>query len=176
MDDTQRKLQILDERVEARVQAIRAKKDWWLCRRGCDYCCRHLARALELSPPEWARVDEAVAALPTAIRHDIEQKISALLLEISQHSTQPHIACPFLDSDSGACHIYDARPIACRTYGFFVARSGNQYCSLIEAELSSRGDDDIVWGNADAISDALERISPELIPFDVHYSSKLISI
>ncbi|WP_460207834.1 hypothetical protein [Scytonema sp. NUACC21] len=49
MNEAQQKLQIIDEGVEARVQAIRAEHDWWLCRRGCDGCCHQLAHPPELS-------------------------------------------------------------------------------------------------------------------------------
>lgn len=169
MNDAQQKLQIIDDRIEARVQAIRADRDWWPCRRGCDHCCRHLARPLELSPLEWVRVDEAVAALKTQIRASVNNKINELLVQIAEDTVGSHVVCPYLDESSGSCLIYEARPIACRTYGFFVARNGDRYCKLIESEVSSRGDNDIVWGNAEAIDDELGRKSGASIPFEVHY-------
>ncbi|MBW4469884.1 MAG: hypothetical protein KME45_05710 [Stenomitos rutilans HA7619-LM2] len=45
-------LQRLDAQIEARAQAIRADRDWWPCRRGCDACCRRLAYPPELSAAE----------------------------------------------------------------------------------------------------------------------------
>ena len=172
MNDAQRKLQILDDRIEARVQAIRKQRDWWPCRRGCDRCCRHLARPPELSSSEWVRVDEAVAALPSPVRTEVEKRIDALLVQIAEDTVGSHVVCPYLDSGSGSCRIYDARPLACRTYGFFVTRDRDQYCELIETEVSSRGDNDIVWGNADAIDEASRRISGDPIPFHTHYHSR----
>jgi uncharacterized protein len=172
MNDVQQQLQLLDERVESRVQAIRDSRDWWPCQRGCDYCCRHLARPPELSPLEWERVDKAVAALSPSIRTEIETHINALLRKIAEDTVGLHVICPYLDEISGSCLIYDARPVACRTYGFFVGRDRDLYCHIIETEVSSRGDDEIVWGNNDAICKDLERISGSLIPFHLHYSSR----
>ncbi len=39
MNEAQEKLQIIDEQIEERVQAIPTEHSWWLCRRGCDGCC-----------------------------------------------------------------------------------------------------------------------------------------
>ncbi|MBR8837270.1 MAG: YkgJ family cysteine cluster protein [Stigonema ocellatum SAG 48.90 = DSM 106950] len=169
MNDAGQKLQILDERVESRVKAIRADRDWWPCRRGCDHCCRHLACPPELSREEWVRIEDAIAVLATPIRTEIEQKIDALLVQIAEDTVGQHVVCPYLDDRSGSCLIYDARPIACRTYGFFVARDHNQYCHIIDTEVTSRSDRGIVWGNAEAIGDAHLRISGAPIPFHVYY-------
>ncbi|MEC4812051.1 MAG: YkgJ family cysteine cluster protein [Scytonema sp. PMC 1069.18] len=121
-DGVQQKLQLLDERVESRFQAIREGRNWWPCRRGCDHCCRHLAQPPELSPLEWARVDEAIAALAVPIRAEVEKKIHELLIKIAENTVGSQVVCPYLDENSGSCLIYDSRPIACRTYGFFVGR------------------------------------------------------
>ncbi|GET44401.1 YkgJ family cysteine cluster protein [Microseira wollei] len=169
MNDPRHKLLVLDSRVLRRVQEIRATRDWWPCRRGCDRCCRHLAHPPELSPEEWVRVDEAVAALPATIRTEVEQKIDALLRQIAENNVGKHVVCPYLDQVEGSCRIYEARPIACRTYGFFVARDGEQYCEMIETEVASRDERHIIWGNAEAIRDEIERISGAPIPFEVHY-------
>lgn len=171
MNQAQQKLLDLEQRIEVRVQDIRASRDWWPCRRGCDRCCRQLAQPPELSLQEWVRIDEAIAALPVPIRAEIEQKIDKLLVQIAENTVTSQIMCPYLDENEGACRIYDARPIACRTYGFFVARDGNDYCQIIKNEVSSRIDTatDIIWGNAESIRNEIERVCGELIQFDVHY-------
>ena len=169
-NDTQQKLQELDERIAARSQAIRVEHDWWPCQRGCDQCCRQLAHPPELSSEEWVRVDEAVAKLAVPTRAEIEMKINALLLQIAEEAVGSHVVCPYLNESEGACHIYEARPVACRTYGFFVARDHDQYCQLIETEVASRPDQAIVWGNAAGVRREIEQISGAPIPFNVHYS------
>jgi uncharacterized protein len=169
MTDTQEDLRQLGDRIEARVQAIRAEHDWWPCRRGCDHCCRNLARPLELTIAEWSRVDEAVAALPATISSEIQINIRALLNQIEGALTTSMI-CPYLNQQDGCCYIYAARPIACRTYGFFVARDHDQYCTLIETEVASRGDRSITWGNAEVVRHDLNQIGGTLIPFDVYYN------
>lgn len=175
MNNTHQKLQMIDEQIEARVQAIHAEHDWWLCRRGCDGCCRQLALPPELSQLEWARVDEAVAALDPTVRVEVDKKIDALLVQIAEDTVEPHIVCPYLDKQSGSCLIYDARPIACRTYGFFVERNSDLYCKLIETEVKARGND-IVWGNAEVINEELMRLGGQTITFEVHYQCRLDSV
>lgn len=171
MNQAQQKLLALEQRIEARVQDIRASRDWWPCRRGCDGCCRQLAQPPELSLQEWVRIDEAVAALPAIIRTEIEQKIAQLLVQIVENTVSSQVVCPYLDENEGACRIYDARPIACRTYGFFVAHNGNDYCQIIENDLSSHVDTstDIIWGNAESICSEIQGVCGELISFDLHY-------
>lgn len=169
MSNIQTQLQHLDARIGARMQAILDHQDWFPCRRGCDQCCRQLAHPPELTPGEWARIDRAIAALPDVLRTQIQEKIQALLTQIVQGTTPAAIVCPFLNDREGACHIYEARPIACRTYGFFVARNHNQYCTLIEAELEQRHHPPILWGNASSVQHELAAIDDILIPFAAHF-------
>jgi Fe-S-cluster containining protein len=168
MNNTDQKLQTIDDRIQATVQGIQVAHDWWLCRRGCDGCCRRLARPPELTQLEWARVDQAVAMLTPTVRAEVEHKIDALLVQIAENTVGQYVVCPYLDENSGACLIYDSRPIACRTYGFFVTRTSDLYCKLIETEVNARGDH-IVWGNAEVIDDQLTRLAGEPISFKVHY-------
>jgi Fe-S-cluster containining protein len=169
MSNANQPLHHLDTQIESRVQTIRADRDWWPCRRGCDHCCRHLAHPPELSPAEWERVDAAVASLPAPIQEVVEQKIDTLLRQLVEQETSSAVVCPYLDEQEGACRIYEARPIACRTYGFFVTRDQDQYCEQIEAEVNNRRKDTIVWGNAEAIRTNLEQMSGTPIPFEEHY-------
>ena len=48
-----------------------------------------------------------------------------------------HHICPFLDREAGSCLIYDHRPVACRTYGFYVERDRGLYCGQIESRVNS---------------------------------------
>ncbi len=173
MSEGKHPLQNLDEQIESRVQGIRADRNWWPCRRGCDHCCRQLAHPPELSPAEWERVDAAVTNLPASVQLVVEQEIDALLRRIVERVLSSAVVCPYLDEQEGACRIYDARPIACRTYGFYIARDHDQYCKQIETEIHNRGEDTIVWGNAESMRRDLEQISGMPIPFEVHYRDRL---
>lgn len=173
MDEIRQLLHDIDERIELRVQAIRSERDWWPCQRGCDHCCRHLAHPPELSAAEWERVDEAVAQLSSLERVVVEQRINALQQQIAENTLGSFVVCPYLNEQEGACRIYHARPIACRTYGFFVARDQDQYCQQIETEINQRRENAIVWGNAEAVRHQLEQISTAPITFEKHYGRQL---
>lgn len=175
MNDVEQSLQALDARIESRVQAIRGERDWWPCQRGCDHCCCNLAHPPELSLAEWERVDRAVVELPESAKATIAQKIDALLQQIAEKTLTASVACPYLNEQEGSCYIYDSRPIACRTYGFFVARHHDQYCNLIETQIHDREDHAVVWGNADAICNEVERISGKPISFEMHYRDRGIA-
>ena len=61
------------------------------------------------------------------------------------------VVCPLLDPVSGACPVYAARPVACRTYGFYVQRELGLYCREIESRVADGALSAVVWGNHDAI-------------------------
>lgn len=168
MNNTQQQLQALDQRIATRMQALAATHEWWPCHRGCDRCCRQLARPLELTAAEWSRLDEAIATLPATIQTEITGKIRILLRQIAEGTLPQSVVCPYLNEQEGICQVYESRPIACRTYGFFVSRHDNQYCQIIETEVNSRGDANITWGYVESIQQELQQISGDVIPFDVH--------
>ncbi len=164
-------LQALDHQIQAKMQTLTTTHDWWPCRRGCDACCRQIAQPPALSSLEWERLDAAVAALPTAIQTAINQRLQALLSQIEAGTQNASVVCPYLDPTAAACHIYAARPIACRTYGFFVSRHDNEFCQLIAAAVADHHEAEIVWGNGAAIAHELQRLSGPAIPFAVHYGA-----
>lgn len=174
MSEVRPLLHSLDESIDARVAAIRAERDWWPCRRGCDSCCRQLAHPPELSPAEWERVDAAVAKLSAPMQALVGQRIDALLQQIAEQTLSLAVVCPYLDEQEGACRIYESRPIACRTYGFFVARDHDQYCEQIETEVNHHRDEAIVWGNGESIRQKVERLSGTPISFEGHYGDRPI--
>jgi Fe-S-cluster containining protein len=104
-----------------------------------------------LTAPEWLRLRAAIAELSPEIRNEIEQGVASMTGE------RP-VVCPMLDRESGACRVYAARPVACRTYGFYADREGGLFCRMIEAEAAVR--DDIVWGNQEAVEARLDAIGP----------------
>lgn len=127
-------LRVLHEKVATRAQSIETAHGSWPCRKGCDTCCTRLAALPELTAAEWELLRSAVAVLPA----EVHGRIAALAGEVRP------IVCPFLEA--GACLVYEARPVACRTYGFYVDRDGGQYCGIVES-LNA----DVVWGSGAAV-------------------------
>lgn len=141
-------LTLLLEQVERRCDAIRSAHGNWPCRKGCDACCRRLAAVPLLSPPEVELLREGVSTLPPEVRAGIAARISGL-------GAAP-IVCPFLDEDAAACLIYECRPVACRTYGYYVDREAGLYCSAIR-DAVDRGDfAGVLWGNQEAVDRRLD--------------------
>jgi Fe-S-cluster containining protein len=168
-DEGRTALDAFAARVEARVVAIRSARDDWPCRRGCDGCCRRLRRPPELTAAEWARVDEAVAALDPVARSRVGARVEALLARIARGDSGPFV-CPYLDEREGACRIYAARPLACRTYGFFVSRGEPEVCEIIDREvLGAPGADRIVWGNSGSLATEVAASLGEAVSFAAHF-------
>ena len=136
--------------IDDRVQSIRNTVTDWPCAKGCDACCHRLAEIPMLTKAEWALLSEGLAALPPELLGRIRQKMAAL----ESQSSRP-VVCPFLDRSSGACPVYAQRPVACRTYGFYVQRNRGVYCREIETRESEGTLAGVVWGNHDAIDASL---------------------
>ena len=143
-------LQQLHLDIDRRVGSIREDSPDWLCGKGCDQCCRRLAEVPQLTAAEWALLQEGLAALTADHLQEISRKISAL----ADQPSRP-IVCPLLDQSSGACPVYLQRPVACRSYGFYVQRDLGLYCHDIESLVAEGKLADVVWGNHDAIDQRL---------------------
>ncbi len=86
-------LPLLDAQIEARCRSVRDAHPYWPCAEGCDHCCRSLPHLPEFTADEWARLRDALAALPDAIREDIQRRTRA---------EQAHpVSCPLLDTERG---------------------------------------------------------------------------
>jgi Fe-S-cluster containining protein len=132
--------------IEARVRAIRNDNHDWLCRLGCDGCCRRLAEVPKITAEEWDLLQEGLAALPSEQLREISQEIAALAGQVLRP-----IVCPMLDQADGACLVYAQRPVACRTFGFYVQRDLGLYCKDIESRVADGALAEVVWGNHDII-------------------------
>ena len=132
--------------IETRVNAIRDSHPDWLCRQGCDGCCRRLAEVPRITAEEWDLLQEGLAALPPERLREIGREIAALAGQVSRP-----IVCPLLDRMAGACLVYTHRPVACRTYGFYVQRDLGLYCKDIESREADGALAEVVWGNHDVI-------------------------
>ena len=136
--------------IDARVDSIRENRPDWLCGKGCDNCCRRLAAVPQLSAAEWALLREGLARLSPEQLDEVSQKMAAL----GAVPARP-VICPLLDQITGACPVYAQRPVACRTYGFYVQRDLGLYCHDIESRVAEGALADVVWGNHDAIDQQL---------------------
>ena len=143
-------LSVLHEAVEHRVDAIRQHAPGWLCGKGCDRCCRQLAALPQLTTVEWNLLYEGFGALPAEQQASVRRRLTAL-----GATPTARVTCPLLDPASGACPVYAQRPVACRTYGFYVQRDKGLYCGDIEAQVASGALDDVVWGNHETIEQQL---------------------
>lgn len=137
--------------IDTRVQAIRDDHSDWLCGLGCDGCCHRLAEIPFLTAAEWDLLKEGLALLPPEQLQDIGQDIAAL----ADQSSRP-VVCPMLDQSAGACRVYAHRPVACRTYGFYVQRDQGLYCKDIESRVAGGAWAEVVWGNQVAVDHRLD--------------------
>ena len=148
-------LEILDARIDARAAATQAEHPFWPCRRGCDHCCRTLSRLPMLTAPEWHRVSAAIDALPSSTQ-------AAIRARTLSATTDAPVMCPMLDEALGECRVYNARPIVCRTYGFYTERDAGLHCSDVRDAIRYNGaTDTVIWGNGDSINAALDALGPQ---------------
>ncbi|MEI9974280.1 MAG: YkgJ family cysteine cluster protein [Ignavibacteriota bacterium] len=147
-----RLIQIRDT-VRLRTEEIARTQPSWPCRKGCDDCCRSLASVPRVTREEWHALSAAVADLPEATAAAALRRIRD-----SATATRP-VVCPLLDTDSGACLVYEARPVACRAYGFYAERESVLGCTRIET--IGQGLPDIVWGNHAALEDRLRLLGAD---------------
>jgi len=164
-------LPVLDREIEARARAIQETEPYWPCKEGCDLCCRSLPHLPTISATEWERLGPAIDALPREVQGDIRRRIdeaSASEASASEASAcdadasaapagaRPRVTCPLLDLERGACRVYEARPIACRTYGFFTERDAGLHCALVTDAIAEHdAAERIIWGNGERIADAM---------------------
>jgi Fe-S-cluster containining protein len=132
--------------IDARVNTIREGNTDWQCKMGCDGCCHRLAEIPRLTRTEWDFLQTGLSALPIEIRQEIIQAVT----ELSEQSTQ-FVVCPMLDKSKGACRVYECRPVACRTFGYYVQHDKGLYCNDILECVTSGALNEVVWGNQNII-------------------------
>lgn len=148
-------LLVLHGEIALRAGATVAAQPEFPCRKGCDHCCRHLASLPVLTQPEWEWLREGIDALPAGVRAGVLERLAAL----GPQPARP-VCCPLLDAEAGACLVYEHRPVACRTYGFYVERDNGLYCETI-LSAAQRGEfDHVVWGNHAAVEERLAGMGP----------------
>jgi Fe-S-cluster containining protein len=126
--------QLLTEMAGTMAEAARRSGEWLACHIGCTQCCigpfgitqldaLRLRRGME----ELERVDLVRAAAVRARADAYVERIAAiypgdartgeLFEEDDLPESMDELPCPALDPATGACELYDARPITCRSFG-----------------------------------------------------------
>ena len=141
-------LRILEADIAQRAGSLIQAHAHWPCRKGCDACCRRLAAPPSLTAPEWERLREGIASLPAHAGAEVASRIEAM-------PAAGPLTCPFLDRAEAACMVYEYRPVACRTYGFYRERDRGLYCEELHSRVERGEFGDPVWGNAAAIGERL---------------------
>lgn len=154
----------LHAQIEERCRKVAEARPPWPCHRGCDHCCRNLAEAPRLVGAEWQRLEQGLEGLADDVRAEVEARLEEVAAQ-----EEGKVLCPFLDTDAGACRVYEHRPAACRTYGFYQDRDGGCYCHLVEAHVDDGETprsvfEGIVWGSQQAIDRQLEHRWGAMIP------------
>lgn len=155
MERTPRLLALYQE-VHARCESLAQEHPAWPCARGCGACCRTLARVPELTRSEWELVAAALHELPQSERDACMTEARALAAT-RRPDTDQRCQCPLFDAQSETCRVYAARPLACRTYGFYTGRAHDAWCGLV-ADHVAQLDAPALLGNLDASEAALTRI------------------
>ena len=130
-----RLLRVVDDSLEA---GAKLAGDHLACRVGCTECCigpfpitlvdarrlrEGLAELRERDPARAAaitrRAEASVRALQRGFPGDprtgrLEEDAAARERFFERHEARP---CPALETSTGACELYEARPLTCRSYG-----------------------------------------------------------
>ena len=166
-------IQIVDA---ALAEATRKSGAWLVCRLGCTQCCigpfpisqldaRRLRNGLvelEARDPERGarvrqRARQSVARIASTFPGDSVTGILAENEEAEQRFADfaDDEPCPALDQETGACDLYAARPITCRTFGPPL-RCGSDAVGVCELCFVGASDEEIAACEVEADVDALE--------------------
>lgn len=122
------------------------------CRRGCTLCCYG---AFEISAADVALIAEGLVQLEPEQRSRILERAEAMIREARQPNLREaterekheffnrsaSIPCPALD-DSGACSIYENRPLVCRTFGVPLRDGRNFSGEVCELNFTTASDEE----------------------------------
>ena len=159
MERTRRLLALFDE-VGARAAALSREHAGWPCTRGCGACCRSLARVPELTRSEWELLAGALERLPEPERASCHERARALAAALRERGADQRCECPLFDPHGETCRVYAARPLACRSYGFYAGRQHDAWCELVAAHVADSRDR-LLLGTLEGVEAELARIDPE---------------
>lgn len=128
----QQLVQIIDA---ASADAVRRSGSWLNCRLGCTQCCIGI---FSITPLDAARLRDGLAALDAttpetaaAVRRRAAESVQRLTPGFPGNSATGELdesdpryedfandePCPALNPASGACDLYEHRPVTCRVFG-----------------------------------------------------------
>jgi Fe-S-cluster containining protein len=151
MNDAQL-IQIVDA---ALAEAVRKAGAWLACRIGCTECCmgpfpitpadaeRLRNGWIELSvrdPQRAARVRQRATSYVSRLERDYPG--DTVVRALAEEDAAEQEACPALDPETGACDLYAARPMTCRTFGPPL-RFGGSAVGICELCFQGASDEEI---------------------------------
>lgn len=125
-------IQIVDA---ALADAARRSGEWLVCRQGCTQCCigvfpinqldaqrlqRGLGALKSRAPKRAARVRERARASVARLAAEFPGDPITGILDGSDERFSDFAndePCPALDPETGACELYESRPMTCRVFG-----------------------------------------------------------
>ena len=153
--DSLNNYRILVERVDAFGRRIEAEfRAQIACRRGCDACCRHLS----LFWVEGVALAQALDDLSASVAEGIRERARRAAAD------DP---CPLLEA--GACLLYAARPIICRTHGLPLLAGEGESRRIDYCPENFRGIDTLPAG---AVID-LDRLNTTLAAINALFVSEV---
>jgi Fe-S-cluster containining protein len=153
--DSLNNYRILVERVDVLGQRIEAEfRAQIACRRGCDACCRHLS----LFWVEGVALAQALDDLSESVAEGIRERARRAAADGP---------CPLLES--GACLLYTARPIICRTHGLPLLAGEGEARRIDYCPENFRGIDTLPAG---AVID-LDRLNTTLAAINALFVSEV---
>ena len=163
---------LLDSVAATMAEAARRSGAWLACRLGCTQCCigpfaitqldawrlRRGLAAMEVEDPSRAAAVRArAAAYVEVIASSFPGDPSTAVLE--DEDTLPEsmkeAPCPALDPVTGACELYVARPITCRSFGP-ATRTGDESIAACELCYESATEEQMIACAVEVDPDGLE--------------------
>ncbi len=120
---------------DAFARARQRAGSWIVCRDGCDSCCR---RPFAITQSDAAILKTGLSRLPEQVQETIRSRARDAWHRLSIDfpgdtgtgtltgredwrtwffGRNSGVPCPILNTETGGCLLYEARPVACRLYG-----------------------------------------------------------
>lgn len=157
-ESERRNVEDLYAAVDARCAKLRVLAPSWPCRAGCSACCEQLSELPRITRIEWELLREHIVSLDSELRHQIARSIEQCP---TQNTLSGKVKCPLLDTATRCCLVYEGRPAACRSYGFYRDRSHDLWCHEVEQFVATLDPHGLVCGNQASLERDLVRISAE---------------
>lgn len=104
-----------------------------------------------MTEPEWLLLRSSFDLLQETTQQQVFTRIRALT------PGEDRYVCPMLDAEQGACLVYEGRPLACRTYGYYVHDRDEKWCVQVSEHLGSETEARPIMGNEAALERRLAR-------------------